>query len=51
MDTKLNLAIIYIDICIEKDFIIEKIKESFELDKYVLKRDEHYVCPKCMGDI
>ena len=50
-DTKQNLAIIYIDICIEKDSVIEKIKELFNLDNYVLKHDEHYVCPKCMGDI
>ena len=50
-DTKQNLTIIYIDTCIEKDFVIEKIKELFELDNYVLEHDEHYVCPKCMGDI
>lgn len=50
-DTKQNLAIIYIDTCIEKDFVIEKIKELFELDNYILEHDEHYVCPECMGDI
>ena len=43
------IDVFYDDYC-TKD-ILQKIKESFELDNYVLKHDEHYVCPKCMGDI
>ena len=45
-------AIIYLDICIEnKKGAVEKIAQLFGLARYVVEHDDHYVCPKCMGDI
>lgn len=51
-DNASNKAIIYIDICVEKtDGAIKQIAEMFDLTDYMIKHDEHYVCPDCMGDI
>ena len=45
-------AIIYLDDCIVKmGGTVSKIAEIFGLTDYTVEYDDHYVCPKCMGDI
>jgi hypothetical protein len=46
-----NKAIIYIDPCIKKANVIEKIKKAFELTEYDLSEDDHYHCKKCVGSL
>lgn len=51
-DSENNMAIIYIDTCIEKvDGATEEIAKAFALTYYIVAHDEHYVCPNCMGNI
>ena len=51
-DMKENKAIIYIDTCIEKKkSAVAKIAKLFNLHNYIVRHDEHYVCPKCIGNI
>jgi len=51
-DCEEDKAIIYIDICIKKvDIAVKEIVKAFGLKDYMIKHDEHYVCPNCMGDI
>jgi hypothetical protein len=50
-DTKNNQAIIYIDKCINNFIVISKIKKNFDLDKYIVKYDEHYHCKKCIDEV
>ncbi len=44
-------AIVYIDRCINKPEVLEKIKEAFCLTDYVVEYDDHYRCRKCVGDL
>lgn len=44
-------AIVYIDRCIDKPDVLEKIKEAFCLSDYVVEYDDHYRCRRCTGDI
>ncbi len=46
-----NRAIVYIDRCINKPEILAKIKETFELQDYVVEFDGHYCCRRCVGDL
>jgi len=51
-DIEKNKAIIYIDTCIEKKKgAVAKIAKLFNLSNYIVRRDDHYVCPKCIGNI
>ncbi len=51
-DTTNDRAIIYIDRCINKPAVLEKISEAFGLgDNYVVESDSHYRCRRCVGDI
>ena len=51
-DCEEDKAIIYIDICIEKvDVAVMEIAKAFGLTDYMIKHDEHYVCPNCIGYI
>jgi len=48
-DCKRNLHLIYSDKC-----ILDKVAEIvrlFNIDKYEIHYDEHYVCPQCRGEI
>lgn len=41
-------AIVYIDRCIEKPAVIEKIKTVFGLgDNFIIEHDDHYRCRRC----
>lgn len=42
-------AIIYIDPCIMRADVLEKIKNAFELTDFVLAEDDHYRCKRCVG--
>ena len=44
-------AIIYIDPCINKQVIIDKIANVFNLKDYVVEGDIHYHCKKCSDEI
>ncbi|MDW7656396.1 MAG: hypothetical protein SCM11_04390 [Bacillota bacterium] len=44
-DTVKKEAVIYIDRCIETR--IKEIIKAFEIDKFRIEYDEHYVCPGC----
>ena len=45
-------AIIYIDRCINKPAVLEKISEAFGLgDNYVVESDSHYRCRRCVGNL
>ncbi len=46
-----NRAIIYIDRCIDKPEVIDKIKEAFGITEYVTGYDDHYRCRRCAGDL
>lgn len=46
-----NRAIIYIDRCINKPEVIDKIKEAFRITNYVVEYDDHYRCKNCVGDL
>ena len=48
-DLSHDRAIIYIDPCIRKPEVLEKIKTAFELGAYVVEEDEHYHCKKCVS--
>ncbi len=51
-DSTNHKAIIYIDKCINKPVMIEKIKTLFAIDiPYVVEYDFHYQCIRCMQDI
>ena len=51
-DATNDRAIIYIDRCINKPAVLEKISEAFGLgDNYVVESDGHYRCRRCVGDI
>ncbi len=44
-------AIVYIDRCINKPNVIEKIKDAFGLTDYVTESDGHYRCRRCIGNL
>ena len=44
-------AIVYIDRCINKPSVIEKIKDAFGLTDYVTESDGHYRCRRCLGNL
>lgn len=45
-------ALIYIDRCIDKPAMIEKIKELFDINiPYVVEYDFHYQCKRCLKNI
>ena len=44
-------AIIYIDRCINKPEVIDKVKEAFGITDYVIEYDDHYRCKNCVGDL
>lgn len=51
-DATNDRAIIYIDRCINKPAVLEKISEVFALgDNYVVESDSHYRCRRCVGDL
>lgn len=51
-DSAGNKAIIYIDKCIDKPAMIEKLKVLFNIDiPYVVEYDFHYQCKHCLKDI
>ena len=42
-------AIIYIDRCIERTAVIEKIKTAFDLgENFTVEHDDHYRCRRCI---
>ena len=44
-DISKNEAVVYIDQCIEQ--YADKIADVFQLEKYQVDHDDHYVCPDC----
>ena len=44
-------SIIYIDRCINRPEVIEKIKEAFCITDHVVDYDDHYRCRSCIGDL
>lgn len=46
-----NRAIIYIDKCINKPDVIDKIIKAFELSEYVIDFDDHYRCKDCVEEL
>ena len=50
-DSVNNRAIIYIDRCINKPQVIQKIKTAFEFNNFIIEYDDHYRCRRCIGDI
>ena len=46
-----NRAIVYIDRCINKPNVIEKIKDAFGLTDFVTESDGHYRCRRCVGNL
>ena len=44
-------AIIYIDKCINRPAVIEKIKNAFGFDDYEIGFDDHYRCRRCVGNL
>ena len=46
-----NRAIIYIDKCINRPAVIEKIKKAFDIDDCVIDFDGHYRCRRCVGNL
>ncbi len=46
-DSEKNEGIIYIDKCLNELTIIDEICKTFELVKFRVEYDEHYICPKC----
>ena len=46
-----NRSIIYIDRCIEKPQVIEKIKDAFDLTDFIIEYDDHYRCRNCIVDL
>ena len=49
-DRDRRLSIIYIDMCIYKPEVIEKIREAFSLDAYEIDFDDHYRCRNCLKE-
>ena len=50
-DCKEEQAIIYMDPCINREDVLEKVIAVFEIEKYVVAMDEHYRCAKCVGNL
>lgn len=51
-DSASSKAIIYIDKCVDKPAMIEKLKVLFNIDiPYVVEYDFHYQCKHCLKDI
>lgn len=50
-DTEKNRAIVYIDRCINRPEVLEKIATAFELTDYVVEADAHYRCKNCVGEL
>lgn len=46
-----DLAIIYIDRCINNPGVLAQIKETFDLQDYAIEFDDHYRCRSCIGDL
>lgn len=46
-----NRAMIYIDPCINNDKVIKLVVETFDLENYTVKYDDHYHCKKCIGEL
>lgn len=47
-----DTSIIYLDTCyVHDERVIDKIINLFQVEKYVIKTDNHYQCPKCLEDI
>lgn len=50
-DREKNRAIIYIDPCIHRKTVVEKIIAAFGLESYVVEYDDHYRCKNCVEDL
>ena len=50
-DIKKKKAIIYIDRCIDKPAVINKIIKAFDITEYTTEYDDHYRCKNCIGDL
>ena len=50
-DLSNNRAIVYIDKCINKPDVINKIVKVFDLSKYVIDFDDHYHCKDCVWEL
>ena len=48
-DTERSRAIVYIDRCIRRPEVLEKIAAAFELTDFVVESDTHYRCRDCVG--
>lgn len=44
-----NRAVIYIDPCINRAEVVEKLRAAFDVTEYVLAEDDHYHCKQCAG--
>ena len=45
-----NRSVIYIDRCIRRKDVPDRIVSAFEIGDYVVLSDDHYRCRNCMGD-
>ncbi len=50
-DTEASRAIVYIDRCIRRPEVLERIAAAFELGDYVVESDGHYRCRDCLGEL
>lgn len=44
-------AIVYIDRCIDRPEVLEKVAKAFRLTDYIVDYDNHYRCRNCVGDL
>ena len=50
-DTEAAQAVVYIDRCIRRPEVLEKIAAAFELEDYRVEEDSHYRCKTCLGEL
>lgn len=50
-DTAQSRAIVYIDPCINREAVLNKIAAAFSLEAYAVAFDDHYHCKKCVGKL
>ena len=49
--SKKSHSIIYIEPCINRENVLSKIIDAFDIEDYVVEYDDHYHCKNCVGDL
>lgn len=49
--SKKSHSIIYIDPRINRENVLSKIIDAFDIEDYVVEYDDHYHCKNCVGDL